>query len=227
MPQRSSDSVDESLEEEDEVSDEEDDKFDIDDSSPEAAASGNGLENRQTKEEQALGMAKVLELVDAGQLPAPEVAARALHEGNAYMRSAKSRSKSRSRSRSRFRSNSKSGVDTPGRFVHPAPHPPNVSPRHVEFFDLASASSSESLAHAGQQGARDDIHSPRAGLSSGKLRIPLDRDADAENLNSKTPTEGNTTHGGRRAHHPHQPHHRAFAVWGQDESDSNASDSDA
>jgi NAD+ kinase len=41
-------------------------------------------------------------------------------------------------------------------------------------------------------------------------------------------------HGGRKSHHrghsPNHEHHhphRAFAVWGQDESDSNARDSDA
>lgn len=241
QPNQSPNSVEESVEDddEDEVSEDEDDKFDINDSSPEAAIPVGGIQNRQTPEEEALGMAKTREQADVDPRATPEAAAAALHDGNAFMRSVKSKAKSRSRSRTRFRSSSHSGVDTPGRFAGPTPHPPRVSPRHVEFAELTPLSpsaSSDSLepAHPAQQGARDDINTQRSGHSSGKSRIPRDRDVDAESINMKTPTVADAMHGGRRGHHRahsserelhHQP--RAFAVWGQDESDSNASDSDA
>jgi NAD+ kinase len=245
QPKKSPDSVDEAVEDddEDEVSEEEDDKFDIDDSSPEAATLTNttSLENRQTPEEEALGMEKTREQAWADPQATPAAAAAALHDGNAYMRAvkAKSKSKSRSRERSRHRSNSQSGdsgVDTPGRFAGPAPHPPRISHRHIEFADPLSVSPSSfsTMTHPEHHGTRDDINTQKsAGQSSGKSRIPRDRDVDAESSNMKTPTVADVMHGGgKRTHHRgHSPeqehhHHRAFAVWGQDESDSNASDSD-
>lgn len=241
QPRRSPDSVDEAVEddensEEEEISEDEDDKFDIDDSSPEAAAPVRAIMNHQTPEEEALGMAKAREQEGADPCATPEAAALALHDGNAFMRSVKSRAKSRSRSRSRFRSHSHSGVDTPGRFAGPTPHPPRITARHIEFADptpLSPSTSSDSLepAHPAQQGARDDINTRKSGHSSGKSRIPRDRDIDGESMSMKTPTVADVMHGGKRvhlrAHSPEQQHHhRAFAVWGQDESDSNASDSD-
>ncbi|KAJ7287354.1 NAD+ kinase [Mycena rebaudengoi] len=83
---------------------------------------------------------------------------------------------------------------------------------HVEF-----ASSVDSV--------WDHIHVPRS--MSGKSRIPKERDADVDSV--KTPTVANLFHGRGRGHsHSRSTEngHRAFAVWGQDESDSNASDSD-
>lgn len=212
-------------EEEDEVSDE-DDKFDIDDSSPEAATT-TAIGNILTRAEEKLGMAKAHEQASSDPLATPEAAAVALHEGNAFMRFVKSKSRSRSRARSEL----SSGVGTPGRYVDAAPHPPSVSPRHVEFDYHRSSSDSLADLHLAQEGARDDINSPR-GPGSGRSRIPRDRDLDADSL--KTPTVANTTQGSRRGNHRghspehvHHHHHRAFAVWGHDESDSNTSDSDA
>jgi NAD+ kinase len=211
---------------EDEVSDDEEDEFDIDDSSPEAVLVP-AVGNRQTPEEEALGMAKAREQAGADPLATP-----APHDGNNYMYppKPKPKSKSRSRERTRFRSNSHSGVDTPSRFAGPTPHPPHVSTRHIESADFKPLCTG----HPEQQGTRDDINMQRSGHSSGKSRIPQDRDIDAESLNLKTPTVANAMDGGKRGlHRGHSPeherhhHHRAFAVWGQDESDSNASDSDA
>ena len=234
QPPSSPEAVEESIEdeEEDEVSeDEEDDKFDIDDSSPEAAAANNmpATGNVQTKDELKLGMAKAREQA-ADYAVIPEVAPSAHHEGSAFMRYVKSRSRSRSKTRSE-KSDASSGVGTPGRYVDAAPHPPSLSPRHVGFADGTSGSS-DSLAgmyHA-QEGARDYINSPK-GLG-GKSRIPKDRDLDGDSL--KTPTVGNVPSGGRRgSHRGHSPehdshhHHRAFAVWGHDESDSNTSGSES
>jgi NAD+ kinase len=211
--------VDETVEdeEEDEVSDE-DDKFDINDSSPEAASaspsvSKGSIANAQTSSERDLGRSKTR--------ATPKEAAAALSEGNPFMRGQKSRTRSRS------------GVDTPGRYAGSQPHPPRISRQAARSDSPTSSISSFDSAEQDnieQHGARDDIHSPRATLSSGRSRIPKDRDVEAESMNMKTPTVPDHT---RRNHHHktslfdcHLPH-RAFAVWGQDESGSSASDSDA
>lgn len=197
-------------EEEDEVTDEEEeDKFDIDDSSPEAE-SNISITNGLTPAEKVLGQEKAATL-----RPHPPVIKR--------------KSKSRSRSRP---PPSHSGVDSPSRYANPAPHPPDVSSRHVGF-DISSPRSSapsspDSLvSHVAQQGTRDDLHGPRQ-LSS-RSRIPKDRELDLEAV--KTPTASSLVYGRGRGHSrsrsTDQPEHRAFAVWGQDESDSNASDSES
>ncbi|KAJ7668388.1 ATP-NAD kinase-like domain-containing protein [Mycena polygramma] len=118
------------------------------------------------------------------------------------LRKERSRStKSRSRSRTR----------TTGR---------RTSSPHVEF-DLAG----DSGVGDDQDGTRDHINAPRS--MSGKSRIPKDRDFDADSV--KTPTVANAAYGRGRGHsrtRSAENGHRAFAVWGHDESDSNASDSD-
>jgi len=129
----------------------------------------------------------------------------------------KRRSKSRSRSRLR------TGFVSPGRFASTSAH----TPRHVEF-NIPSIPSSPSTdgsppAHSSQSdeaqyGARDDIRSPEP--QSAKSRIPKDRELGLEPV--KTPIS--TVHSRPRGQH-HE--HKAFAVWGYDESDSNASDSEA
>lgn len=195
----------EDLSDEEEDDDEEEDKYDIDDSSPEAEVetivSPNGQEKTPEKHSPLRPQ------------PSP------IH---------KRKSKSRSRSRP---PSSYSGVDSPSRFVSPAPHPPDVSPRHVGF-QLSGprnsvSSSPDSLVHAAQQGTRDDLHGPRP--SSARSRIPKDRDLDFES--AKTPTANSLVHGrGRgdsRSRSSETHEHRAFAVWGHDESDSNASDSES
>ncbi|KAJ6558565.1 ATP-NAD kinase-like domain-containing protein [Mycena vulgaris] len=200
-----SEAVEEGLEdEEDEVSDEEEeDKFDIDDSSPEAAAAASALVTQQTAEEEALGRQKAQELIADDRLH--KLAASALKKERS--RSAKSRSRSGTRAGAR--------------------HP--TSPRHVEF-DLGRSSSIDSTDSgvvADQDGTRDHINAPRP--MSGKSRIPKDRDIDADTV--KTPTVANLVYGRGRGHSRSRSAenangHRAFAVWGHDESDSNASDSD-
>ncbi|KDR75388.1 hypothetical protein GALMADRAFT_249434 [Galerina marginata CBS 339.88] len=196
-------------EEEDEVSDDdEEDKFDIDDSSPEAGSNAKSEDRGKGADREKLSLRP----------------------------SAQRKHKSQSRSRSRPPP-SASGVDSPSRFVSPAPHPPNVSPRHMGYNLTSSqppatesgASSPDSLvAHAAQQGARDDIYVPRHHLS-GRSRIPKDRDLDFEVV--KTPTPSSLIYGRGRGHSRSRsseiPERRAFAVWGHDESDSNASDSES
>ncbi|KAJ7502780.1 ATP-NAD kinase-like domain-containing protein [Mycena galericulata] len=88
------------------------------------------------------------------------------------------------------------------------------SPRHVEFAEPSD-----------QEGTRDHINAPRS--MSGKSRIPKDRDFDVDTV--KTPTVANLVYGRGRGHSRTRSAEngpRAFAVWGHDESDSNASDSD-
>lgn len=233
------DMFDESLEDEEEdetMSDEEDNKFDIDDSSPEASTSGGSgihIPNELNAREASVGIAKAREeagsQTDEDLLSTPEFAAPALTQGRRlkFSRSAKSRSRSRSGLRS--------GVDTPGRFAGPAHRPPHINPHHIDHqlrtpSPALSNSSDDSLSNmdVAQRGARDDIHS-REQYSSGRSRIPKDREFD-DNL--QTPTMADTLSGRRNYHRVDsrdydQHHPRAFAVWGNDESDSNASDSDA
>lgn len=207
--------------EEDEVSDEEEDGFDIDDSSPEAAnlsASVNSL----TAKEASLSQEKTSDNALENAIHKAVVA-------SALKGERRRRSKSRSRSRNGIRSGLRSGVDSPSRYADPQPHAPLRSPRRVEFTLDSPPDISESEGiHPEHRGARDDIHSSRP--PSGKSRIPKDRDMDLENV--KTPTPSTLTYGRSRSHSARSrsaDHHgrRAFAVWGHDESDSNASDSSA
>lgn len=159
-----------------------------------------------------------------------EAAARALAHGTPALRK-----QLRSRSRS---SGLRSGVETPDRFAGPHPHPPKLSPRHVQFSSQEpSASTSPTLPPPmidrdmtvrGERGTRDDIHSPRAHAGA-RSRIPRDRDIDAETLKTPTASERRRKSKERATQvsfdgDAHQ--RRAFAVWGHDESDSAASDSD-
>ncbi|KAF9264206.1 ATP-NAD kinase [Marasmius fiardii PR-910] len=183
-------------EEEDEVSEEEDDKFDIDDSSPEAASTSVTITNAPTARDEIVGREKATENITED----------GIHK-------ALSRPKRSARSRSRSRSGIRSGIDSPNRFADPDRHP-HLTPRHHVDFDISSADSSDS---GGQHGMRDDLHAARR--PSNKNRIPKDR----EDL--KTPTAIRGSHSKSRSSIDYG--HRAFAVWGHDESDSNASDSDA
>jgi len=174
-------------EDEDEVSDEDEDEdmFDIKDSSPEAAASK--LHAARISIDQAT--------------PGKEKA----DEGSRVKRTSKGKSRSRSRSSVR------SGVDTPGRYAGPQPHPPRI---FQYLIDTPDDSGSGTEGH-------QDLKDSRTAMSTGKGLT------DVELV--KTPTLADTWHGRRGAVHAraneHHPH-RAFAVWGQDESDSNPSDSD-
>ena len=134
-----------------------------------------------------------------------------------HVMSPKCRSKSRSRSQLRTFA---SGFVSPGRFASTSTHSPIVAPRHVEF-NIPSSPSTDgsplqsSQSDEAQYGARDDIRSPEP--QSARSRIPKDRELDLEPMKTPIPI----VHGRK-----HQEH-KAFAVWGYDESDSNASDSEA
>ncbi|KAL5523927.1 hypothetical protein ACEPAG_8100 [Sanghuangporus baumii] len=205
--------------EEDEVSEdaeeEEEDRFDIDDSSaPEAsrapsstdlAAMAKAQEEARQKDEEAQA----------------REAAYALTGADSTFKGLRDRS-----------GTVRSGIETPDRFMAAHPHPPNVSPRHVAFTNGVNGNSDTGANSItltpGEHGDRDHIHSPRM-LSSARSRIPRDRDLEAESANMKTPTMGEWPSAKQHRSRSREPSSvgRAFAVLGQDESDSNTSDSDA
>lgn len=224
---------------EEEGSDEEDD-FDIHDSSPEASTNevpvhGANEQNNRKITARTSGAQEYAPPPGNYPLSTPELAALALFKGQNTKHTG--RSKSRSRSRSGLRSGLRSGVDTPGRFAGPARSAPQILHRHVHYpgFDSGASSPTESDSSTdslfnmdlAQRGARDDIHNCEQ-YSSSRNRIPRDREFD-DNL--QTPTILDASLGKNRRHrskdrHEAQPTCRAFAVWGNDESDSNTSDND-
>ncbi|KAH7108099.1 ATP-NAD kinase [Auriculariales sp. MPI-PUGE-AT-0066] len=111
-----------------------------------------------------------------------------------------------------------SGVDSPDRFgAGHRPHAPPLSSRHARFADDDTSAVTEVSGE--QSGTRDDIHSGRVAHMGSRSRIPRDRDVDADSMKTPRAFESSPL---RR----NDPGRRAFAVWGHDESDSNASDSD-
>lgn len=239
-------------EEEDEATegeDEQEEKFDIDDlSSAESSQNSPDKNSPEAAQGQFNDIAATVSREKALEAECDadkdrhrlEAAARALAGTSPLLR--------KHHRRSRSRSGAHSGVETPGRFGVPQPHPPRLSPRHVQFAhseDTAAASSSSaSLAVPmardttvrGEHGARDDIHSPR-GHYAARSRIPRDRDGEGgETVRTPTASEGPRARRSRereRGSHAAQIEfdgdahpRRAFAVWGHDESDSAASDSD-
>ncbi|KAH9945700.1 ATP-NAD kinase-like domain-containing protein [Amylocystis lapponica] len=220
--------------EEDEASDDEDDeKFDIDDLSSSEQSSNGTAEavaesTKASMHEEALGREKVAEEMGRTrqEQAQAENAARLLSQGNPFLQ--------KSRSRSRTRTGLQSGLETPDRFAGPHPHPPKISPRHVQF--MSPQSSSSSLSSVVDRSIRQEALSPRA--SPSRSRTPRTRETEAESVKTPTPSEGawrrrvSRSRSRERPHaHPHAhdgPAHsrRAFAVWGQDESDSATSDSD-
>ncbi|KAI0768709.1 ATP-NAD kinase [Trametes elegans] len=215
------------MDEEDEVSDEEEEKFDIDDLSSTESPNGSDKLSPQQAE---IGEEKVREnegVQAHGQVRAENVA-RLLAQGNPYLQQQARDALSSPNGR-------KSGIDTPDRFTGPHPHPPRVSPRHVQFASPSSSSSSSSLATMGEQrgdrGDRDDIRGPHSAHLSTRVRIPHDRDVEGESMKTPTPVDAPShrasSFGRNRSRSRDAPQRRAFAVWGQDESDSAASDSDA
>jgi NAD+ kinase len=105
-----------------------------------------------------------------------------------------------------------------------------------------------------EDGERDFIRAPESLIQSNRSKIPKDRDVESDSMrtpkaevqsgmHTASPNISRFVSHHHRFHptHPHHPHRnhrrhtsvdgypvrRAFAAWGRDESDSNASDSDA
>lgn len=144
-----------------------------------------------------------------------------------------------------------------GPIPHPHPISPRHVPRpSASGSSTPQSSSPDNLRIEWESGDRDDIHSPRAVRESSKSKIPRNRDLDGEsartprahehvhsNLARKFYTQHVEPTNHRHMHHSYLRSQRsarhgrslsvdggsrhAFAVWGHDESDSNASDSDS
>lgn len=199
------------MEEDDEEDYEEletEEKFDIDDSSPEAAIAAAAasaekqLSDAANPDDHSIGAQKAREVAEGDRRQLMATQALRLE---------------------RERSLDRQGTPTPELAVDVA-----YESRRSELED---------------SGAREDIHSANGRLLSSKSKIPKER-AD---LDLKTPTMANALYqpgssgvvqrhkakattaekARARARSVEPRGRRAFAVWGQDESDSNASDSDA
>jgi NAD+ kinase len=204
-------------EEEEEDEEEEDGKFDIDDlSGAEDDATKTISDSLLKPEEQRRGQDKVQDM--AADLDA-RAAADAIAGDNPFVRLQHHPPSS----------GVHSGIETPDRFMGPHPHPPPLSARHVAFAPPApSASSSSSSSTSVGSG----YHSPRA-VYPGHAAAEAERE-----MNVKTPTVAEIMKGAahRHAHSRSRSrskdmHHgapnKAFAVWGQDESESESNNSDS
>ncbi|KAH9924922.1 uncharacterized protein B0H18DRAFT_1085391 [Fomitopsis serialis] len=212
-------------EEEDEDEEEEDETFDIDDlssteSSPPRVVS-KLEENLLQPDEARIGKEKVVEQANGGDQAHADVqstaedVARLLTANNPFLQIPHGRS------------GVQSGIETPDRFTGPHPHPPRVSPRHVQFAQSNDSSSGSLASLDTQEGGRSQTR--RTGTS--RSRTPRTRESELEA--QKTPRGFDearirrTMSRSRSRDVPREAHvRRAFAVWGQDESDSAASDSD-
>ncbi|CUA70455.1 hypothetical protein RSOLAG22IIIB_04193 [Rhizoctonia solani] len=189
--------------------DEEEEKFDIDDSSPEAAVAAastaaSSTVPSPTSEPKPTGAAAV--------------AARAINRDNIV--------------ESHF--TNRSGYDSPDRFRVPHPHPPKVHFRHTVEGAPAPAPAPEAATSTPAAPRSAEAKTPRPGDSS--------RGSGGYLQHASIEQDGIPHSAGIQHHHHHSPHYphskpqrervpstaphdrRAFAVWGQDESDSNTSD---
>ncbi|KAI0958311.1 hypothetical protein AcV7_004165 [Taiwanofungus camphoratus] len=236
------DEEDEEDEEDDDEDDEDDEKYDINDLSSTDSPPGMDAAIEATKispEEETLGREKAKEDDTTSLYPQAkaEDVVRLLSQSNPFLQ------QTARRSRSRTRPGTHSGLETPDRFAGPHPHPPKLSPRHVQFANSMSSSAS-SIASTfrdhnpaqtvyGERAAREEGHGHPRRSGQSRSRTPRTRDADAESLKTPTPFEGarrrmaSRSRSRDRGHESGGHQRRAFAVWGQDESDSAASDSDA
>lgn len=230
------------LEEEDEVSDEEEsseeeeeeeeeEKYDIDDLSSTESPKGSEVshedakatleENKQSAQEAIVGKEKMLEEERnkfRGQ-PQAEELARALKHTSLHQ--GKLRTKPRS-ARSRSRSGVRSGVETPDRFAGPHPHPPKLSSRHVQFRASESSPTSAVNSHPMERDqtiTRDTVLSPETVMKTPTMQ---------EGHRAHNPRKGRSRErGGRGLSFEGEHTRRAFAVWGQDESESESAASDS
>lgn len=194
----------ETIQEED-GDEEEDDKFDIDDlSGTDTDGKAKCAETPSTPKSE-----KDWDQHDA------EVAAEALSKGNPYLSRVAS-----------SKSGIESGVDSPDRFVGPHPHPPKVSPRHVQW---AKGDSPDSATSGDSEPGTTTLRP-----SHSLLRERLNRLEPGDSV--KTPTlHGHfgrgtvvSNHRGRsKSKDANDVERRTFAVRGHDESDSNASDNES
>jgi len=183
---------------------EEDDKFDIDD-----------LSGTDTDAKAEPVGPRPISKIEAWEQHNAEVAAEALSKGNPLVSRV-----------AHSKSGLESGVDSPDRFIGPLPHPPKVSSRHVQW--------TKGEQHPNPITAGENEPGSTTSRQSHPQKLTRDRGEPGEVV--KTPTlHGHfgrgtviSSHRGRsKSKDANDVGRRTFAVWGQDESDSNCSDNDA
>jgi NAD+ kinase len=154
---------DEEIDEEEGEDEEEDDKFDIDDLS----GTDTDAKAESVKSQPIFEVGKDWEQHNA------EAAAEALSKGNPHL------------SRIAFsKSGVESGVDSPDRFVGPLPHPPKVSPRHVQWTKGEPSNPTASVDGGPGPAALRAPHPQRERLGRGTRGYPKDADT-ARSLRSR------------------------------------------
>lgn len=222
---------------EDEEEEEEEEKYDIDDSSPEAvaaaakaSAANSAATSPQAMKQQPPPLVNEPPTSSSEDMSRPtsyaaQRAARALAAGGSISSEGHG-----------------SGIETPGRFVGDVPHPPKVHARHL----LAGQARGPSHhLHHHQPADQPQQLSPQAPMSSTSDNMPTPRPQDQAHPPFDSPPTSSTKHhtpGGGIFRHAKRivsdtlghrrgrstgdvgTARRTFAVYGQDESDSNASD---
>jgi len=206
--------------EEDDTDEEEEGEegFDITDSSPEAALKQQDAKPAHTGDNAINGRHKSDDTISPSLKRKTDAATH--HRSHFSTRTMRHHLRSKSTgSAIRF------DVHTPNRFAKPRPDPlPEID---FGISPTNSESSASSVSSSGFGSPGDDPYGVKSPPSTGRGRFWRDRE-HVESM--KTPTVKDSSHGRRsqsNSRPPSSDHHpRAFAVWGQDESDSNASESE-
>lgn len=198
--------LEDEIDEDEDEEEEEDDKFDIDDLS--------GTENETNNGPVAPRHIPKAER-DWEQRNA-EVAAEALSEVNPNLSRVASTG-----------SGSDSGVCTPNRFMGPLPHPPQVSSRHVQWTNGGSTGPTNSGDSEPGSAALRPSHPQLPGRPAKERGEPRDTVKTTSHGHFGRGNVASNYRGRSRSKDTQDVGRRAFAVWGHDESDSNASDTDS
>lgn len=213
-------------EDEDDEEEEEEEKFDIDDSAPEAAANAGNASSTNSS-----GSHMDISRNDTATSSGPSSQSDTEPTSHAAERAAAALLQDRAHRHPHHhlshREGHGSGIETPGRFVGPMPHPPKVHSRHLI----------EQLQHQGQH-SPITMQSPPDSATAQRTPRPRDRMSSQTFSVSQQQTQPPGSAGlappqakrptghrrGRSVGDAYNTRRTAFAVYGQDESDSNTSE---
>lgn len=198
---------------------EEEEKFDIDDSSPEAATMTESSTVRPPTATPSVPETPALPESSSSEDMSGRPSSYAAQRAAAILGGGKLTER-----------HSASGIDSPARFVGPTPHPPRVHSRHIvgHQYTGSDASDAPSTPHTGS-----DLRTPRPHDTQTR---PLHHHLQSPSNNLAPHSAGLMTHAkktasqamghrrGRSVGDPGMTRRTAFAVYGQDESDSNTSE---